>query len=208
MKVTSATQLKSRCFFGRQPTGLLSTYLFNNSFAEHLLAIHCSSFLGKFESIARKKEGTPSATLKATMNTQSSKKSITLVKEEVVMADGSTFVPMEVKNSSDVLRASLLMLFKHVSDIHVTLVEIVADKFGLSVDDIHAAVKDDPRWSTMFVNPLITDLTATANEHSVKPSVAKKPRKPRAKKVAAPPPPKPADDEELIFNDDGEIVFD
>lgn len=147
------------------------------------------------------------------MNTSSTKKSVTLVKEEVILSDGSKFVPMEVKNSSDVLRASLLMLFKHVSDIHVTLVEIVADKFGLSVDDIHAAVKDDPRWSEMFVNPLITDLTATANENSVKPSpapaVAKKPRKPRAKKVAAPPPPpKTGDDEELVFNDDGELVFD
>lgn len=143
------------------------------------------------------------------MNT--SKKSVTLVKEEVVLADGSTFVPMEVKNSSDVLRASLLMLFKHVSDIHVTLVEIVAEKFGLSVEDIHAAVTEDPRWSQMFVNPLITDLTATANEQAVKKPEAK-PKKPRAKRQSKPKPkavaPPNVDDEELVFNDDDELVFD
>jgi hypothetical protein len=152
------------------------------------------------------------ALAKEVLKAPRTKKTVTLVKEEVVMADGSQFVPMDVKNSSDVLRASLLMLFKHVSDIHVSLVEIVADKFGLNIEDIHKAIQDDPRWAQMFVNPLITDLTATAKEHSV----PKKQRKPRTKKVAAPAPVPVAvavvvsstDDEELVFNDDDELVFD
>jgi hypothetical protein len=123
------------------------------------------------------------------MNTPA-KKSITLVQEPVTLADGSTFVPMEVKTNSDALRASLLMLFKHVADVHVTLVEIVAEKFDLKVDDIMNAVTDDPRWQTMLVDPLITDLTVTATTNSV--------AKPKATKK------KPA----IVIADEPELVFD
>lgn len=155
----------------------------------------------------------PQSSTPTTMNTQNvnalakevlkaprTKKPVTLVKEETILSDGRVFVPMEVKNSSDVLRASLLMLFKHVSDIHVSLVEIVAEKFGLKIEDIHAAIQEDPRWAQMFVNPLITDLTATAEKQAS--------RKPRAKKPVAVATPKAQVDEELVFNDDEELVFD
>jgi hypothetical protein len=102
------------------------------------------------------------------------KKSVTLIQETTVLADGSTMVPLDVSTPSDVLQASLLMLFKHVADIHITLVEIVAEKFDLKIDDIHKVVNEDPRWSAMMVNPLITDLTKTVNEHSVPVSSKKK----------------------------------
>jgi hypothetical protein len=105
---------------------------------------------------------------------ESKKKPIKIVSEPVVMADGSDFVPLEVKDSSDLLRASLLTLFKHVADIHVTVVEVIAEKFNLSVEDIHTAITEDPRWQKMLVDPVISDLTATAKEQS-KPS--KKPIK-------------------------------
>jgi hypothetical protein len=113
-----------------------------------------------------------------------------LIKESVTLADGSTFVPMEVKTNSDALRASLLMLFKHVADVHVTLVEIVAEKFDLKVDDIMNVVTEDPRWQTMLVDPLITDLTVIASKNSVpKPKATKK---------------KPA----IVIADEPELVFD
>jgi len=126
------------------------------------------------------------------MNTQSGiaalkKKPVTFVQETVTLADGSTFVPMDVKTNNDALRASLLMLFKHVADVHITLVEIVAEKFHLKVDDIMNAVTDDPRWQTMLVDPLITDLTATATKNSVPP----KKKKP-----------------EIVIADEPELVFD
>jgi hypothetical protein len=101
-------------------------------------------------------------------------KSVKVVQETVTLADGSTLTPMPVKNSHDALRASLLMLFKHVADVHVTVVEIIAEKFNLKVDDIHQAIQDDPRWADMLVNPLISDLTAAATEHAVKPTSKKK----------------------------------
>ena len=97
---------------------------------------------------------------------ESKKKPVTLVSEPVVMAGGSEFVPMEVKTSSDLLRASLLTLFKHVADIHVTVVEVIAEKFDLSVEDIHTAITEDPRWQKMLTDPVISDLTATAKEQS------------------------------------------
>jgi len=101
------------------------------------------------------------------------KKPVKLVEEKVTLADGSTFTPMPVTNANDALRASLLMLFKHVADVHVTVVEIVAEKFGLQVDEIHKAITDDPRWHAMLVNPLISDLTAAATDTAVVPKKKK-----------------------------------
>ena len=109
-----------------------------------------------------------------TLKTAPTGKPVKIVQETVTLVDGSTFTPMPVKNSNDALRASLLMLFKHVADVHVTVVEIVAEKFNLKVEDIHQAIQDDPRWTDLLVNPLITDLTAAATEHAVKPVPKKK----------------------------------
>ena len=109
-----------------------------------------------------------------TLKTAPTGKPVKVVQETVTLADGSILTPMPVKNSNDALRASLLMLFKHVADVHVTVVEIVAEKFNLNVEDIHQAIQEDPRWTDLLVNPLITDLTAAATEHAVKPVIKKK----------------------------------
>lgn len=134
---------------------------------------------------------TLAAVTKQALQTPPQKKSVKLVKEEVRLADGSSFTPMEVKTNNDALRASLLMLFKHVADVHVTLVEIVAEKFHLKVDDIMNVVTEDPRWQTMLVDPLVTELTATAKENSVPPE-----KKSKAKKQT------------IVIEDGPELVFD
>lgn len=110
------------------------------------------------------------------LKTPPKKRNLKLVQEEVKLSDGSTFVPMPVNNKSDILKASLLVLFKHVADIHYNVVEIIADKFGHSVEELHAAIVEDPRWQQMLVDPVVTDLTATAKANSV-PSL--KPQKPK-----------------------------
>ena len=126
------------------------------------------------------------------------KKNVTFVTEPVVLADGSSLKPLSVTNSSDLLRVSLLMLFKHVADIHVTVVEVVAEKFGLKIEDIHKAINEDPRWKAMFENPLITDLTATIEENSVPaPATKPPPAKPRATK------PKKA----ILISSEPDLVF-
>lgn len=132
---------------------------------------------------------TVNALAKEALKTPRVKKQVKVVQEHVTLADGSTFTPMEVKTSSDVLRASLLTLFKHVADIHVTVVEIIADKFGHSVEELHNAITEDPRWQQMLVDPVISDLTKTVETHSVPVTKAKK----RAAIVIA-------DEPELVFD--------
>jgi hypothetical protein len=116
---------------------------------------------------ARMNKQTVTTLAKEALKTAPKKKSVTLVQEPVHLADGTPYKPMTVNTSSDALRASLLMLFKHVADVHVTLVEIVAEKFGHSVDEVMNAITEDPRWQNMLVDPLVTDLTAAAKENSV-----------------------------------------
>lgn len=180
--------------------------LLKNSLAFHVL-LYRNSGLGKFERKVPLRRGTlPAQTVQQTkMNTQTikalskealkprSKKQVKMVREPVTLADGSAFTPVEVKTNSDALRATLLMLFKHVADVHVTLVEIVADKFHLNVDDIHSAITEDPRWQNMLVDPLVTDLTAAAKEKSVPPP---SPPKTTNKKPA------------ILIADEPELVFD
>jgi len=110
---------------------------------------------------------TVTAVAKQALKAPRKKKNLKLVNEEVTLADGSAFVPLPVQNKSDVLRASLLILFKHVADIHCEVVEIIADKFGHSVEELHEAIVEDPRWQKMLVDPLVVDLTETAKKQSV-----------------------------------------
>lgn len=125
-----------------------------------------------------KASGVPVAVVKGLANEVAAKgrgkKQVTVCTEPVHLADGSALKPLEVKDSSDVLRASLLMLFKHVADIHVTVVEIVADKFGLKIDDIHSAITEDPRWANIFLHPLVSDLTATCEANATSAPKTKK----------------------------------
>jgi len=152
------------------------------------------------------------ATIKAlakdAMANPRARKQVQLQKEEVILADGSVFKPMPVKTSSDLLRASLLMMFKHVADIHVVVIQVIAEKFGLNIEDLQKAITEDPRWSEMLANPIITDLTAAAKENSTPPP--KKRGRP-AKKVAPPkaptPPPAPPKKPMIIIADDEDLVF-
>ncbi len=112
-----------------------------------------------------------------TLQTPPKPKSVTMVEEPVTLVDGSTFQPMPVKTANDALRASLLILFKHVADVHVTVVEIIAEKFNLNADEIHKTIVEDPRWNDMLVNPLIVDLTASVQENSIPPKPAPKKKK-------------------------------
>jgi hypothetical protein len=117
--------------------------------------------------------------------TPKQKKAVKLVKEKVVLADGNVMPPIPVNNSADVLRSSLLILFKHVADIHLSIVESISDKFGIPVEELHKAITEDPRWKQMLIDPVITDLTACVNENT-----EKKPKK------------------QIVISDEDELVFD
>lgn len=108
--------------------------------------------------------------------TAPSRKPVQMIQEPVALADGRMLPPLEVKTPKDALQATLLMLFKHVADVHVTIVEVIAEKYGLKTDEIHAAITEDPRWTEMLQSPLITDLTSSVWEKAV-PTKPKKPIK-------------------------------
>lgn len=115
-------------------------------------------------------------------------KPIRLVQEKVPLATGGTLEPLPVETPKDALRATLLMLFKHVADVHVTIVEILAEKYNLKVDEIHDAITSDPRWTEMLTNPVISDLTASVKEHTAPPP------KPPKRKIQI------STEEELVFD--------
>jgi len=161
------------------------------------------------------------ALTKEALKQPSKKKPIKICyEEELILADGSTMNPLEVKTSSDVLQASLLMLFKHVADIHVSVVEIIAEKFKIPIEDLHATITNDARWQQMFVNPLITDLTKKVSENTL-PAKKKRGRPPmtpeqkaaaKAARLAAarakpPASSKPKKKPILILSDEEEIIF-
>lgn len=108
------------------------------------------------------------------------KKEIQLQKEEVQLADGSTMKPLQVRNADDGLKATLLILFKHVADMHISVMEIISEKFGLDIDEMHLAIKDHPKWIAMFDNPMVSDLTFDVFKNSEKKS-------PATTSVASPP---------------------
>jgi hypothetical protein len=145
--------------------------------------------------------GVPTSTVKAlakeTAKKIPTKKQVKVVQEPVILCDGSTFKPLPVKSTSDVLRTSLLMLFKHVADIHVTVIEIVAEKFGISVEDLHKAITEDPRWADMFMHPLISDLTETATTNSV----------PAPTPAPSPSAPTKSTKPSIVLLDEPELVF-
>jgi hypothetical protein len=119
------------------------------------------------------------------------KKGLVLEKGPVQLADGSQMKPLTVRNADDALKATLLMLFKHVADIHVSLVEIIAEKYELNAEEMHLAIQNHPKWLKMFDNPMVADLTFETFENSVKPAPV--PAAPAPAPTVAPPSPKSVD---------------
>lgn len=69
----------------------------------------------------------------------------------IVNSDGDVepYIPIEIKTNRDAYSASLDMIFKHVAEFHVTIVQIIADKYGLDVNDIMSEVRNDDRYQSI-----------------------------------------------------------
>ncbi len=141
--------------------------------------------------------------------------SLRLTSEEVLLAAGGKMGPMTVQTPSEALKLSLLMMMKHTADVHLTVLEIIAEKYKLDLDEMLDTVKDHPRWQAILQTPLISDLTANAVAHTVQPpkEVAVKKKtvaapKPAAKVPAASgPPAKPAPKVPVKIADEEEEVY-
>lgn len=95
------------------------------------------------------------------MSKKSSLKSITVVNEPVLVSkDGSveTYIPKEIIGYREAYSASLHLVFKHVADFHMAMLEIIAEKYGHDVDELVKVVQEDSRIQDMVVHPIISGL--------------------------------------------------
>jgi hypothetical protein len=82
-------------------------------------------------------------------------------------------IPVEVevkttsKDARDAYAESLKMILQHVADFHITVVDIISEKYNIPVDEIMNTVTSDSRYTNMLVDPKIHRLTCSSNQNQV-----------------------------------------
>jgi hypothetical protein len=77
-------------------------------------------------------------------------------------------VGVEVKpDARDAYAESLKMILQHVADFHMTVVDIISEKYKIPVDEIMNTVTSDSRYANMLVDPKIHRLTSSSNQNQV-----------------------------------------
>jgi len=74
-------------------------------------------------------------------------------------------IPVQVEvqvEARDAYAESLKMILQHVAEFHITVVDIISEKYKIPVDEIMNTVTSDSRYTNMVVDPKIHRLTATA----------------------------------------------
>jgi hypothetical protein len=61
-------------------------------------------------------------------------------------------VDIEIQDGRSAYAVSLQMLFRHVADFHMTVVDVISEKYNIPVDDIMNAVTSDSRYKNMVVD--------------------------------------------------------
>ena len=82
--------------------------------------------------------------------------------------DGQTipYIPIEIKNGRDAYAASLHMLFNHFAQFHISVVDIISDKYHIPVEEIMNTIKSDDRYINMSVCPNIHELSKAPSSSS------------------------------------------
>jgi hypothetical protein len=73
-------------------------------------------------------------------------------------------IPVEITDGRSAYAASLQMILKHVADFHITVVDIISDKYNIPVDEIMNTVTSDSRYTNMLVNPDIHTLSLNLDQ--------------------------------------------
>ena len=80
-------------------------------------------------------------------------------------------VQVEVKTGAcdarDAYVESLKMILQHVADFHMTVVDIISEKYNIPADEIMNTVTSDSRYTNMLVDPKIHHLTSSSNQNQV-----------------------------------------
>jgi hypothetical protein len=103
-------------------------------------------------------------------------------------------IPVEITDGRSAYAASLQMILKHVADFHITVVDIISEKYNIPVDEIMNTVTSDSRYTNMLVNPDIHTLSACSGQEQAqghqpktsKPATVQKKIKIKPKPVASP----------------------
>jgi hypothetical protein len=83
-------------------------------------------------------------------------------------ANLSVTVQVEVKpDARDAYAESLKMILQHVADFHLTVVDIISEKYKIPVGEIMNAVTLDSRYVNMFVDPKIHHLNSSSKQNHV-----------------------------------------
>jgi hypothetical protein len=61
-------------------------------------------------------------------------------------------VDIEIQDGRSAYALSLQMIFRHVADFHMTVVDVISEKYNIPVDDIMNAVTSDSRYKNMVVD--------------------------------------------------------
>ena len=79
-------------------------------------------------------------------------------------------VQVEVKTGArdarDAYTESLKMILQHVADFHMTVVDIISEKYNIPVDEIMNTVTSDSRYTNMLVDPKIHHLTSSSSNQN------------------------------------------
>ena len=76
------------------------------------------------------------------------------------------YIPIEIKNGRDAYAASLHMLFNHFAQFHISVVDIISDKYHIPVEEIMNTIKSDDRYTNMSVCPNIHELSKAQSPSS------------------------------------------
>jgi len=61
-------------------------------------------------------------------------------------------VDIEIQDGRGAYALSLQMIFRHVADFHMTVVDVISEKYNIPVDDIMNAVTSDSRYKNMVID--------------------------------------------------------
>ena len=77
------------------------------------------------------------------------------------MSSTTLSIPVKVNESAAAAYTeSLKIILKHVADFHITVVDIISQKYNIPVDEIMNTVTSDSRYTNMLVDPKIHHLTS------------------------------------------------
>ena len=114
----------------------------------------------------------------------------------------ASIIPVQIEvrvDARDAYAESLKMILQHVADFHMTVVDIISEKYKIPVDEIMNTVTSDSRYTNMVVDPKIHHFTAALSQNQVETTVTPAPVTPAApvtkkiieKKIKIKPKPKP-----------------